>query len=59
MYREMAHGWQSYSSSLVELQVDFVKRLPAGVKNLIRLVKHWRKTCIPVSLAKLDTRVCL
>ena len=35
-----------YSAGLVEYQVDFVKGQPAIVKNLIRLVKYWRKTCI-------------
>ncbi|XP_068701101.1 2'-5'-oligoadenylate synthase 1-like isoform X2 [Montipora foliosa] len=35
-----------YSVGLTELQVDFVKGQPAIVKNLIRLVKYWRKTCI-------------
>ena len=54
MYREMGRlsEWDRnpYSSSLVQLQLDFVKTRPAAVKNLIRLVKHWRKTCIPVGI---------
>ena len=35
-----------YSAALVKLQVEFVKSKPAKVKDLIRLVKYWRKTCI-------------
>ena len=36
-----------YSASLVKLQVEFVSPIPANVKNLIRLVKYWRKTYVP------------
>ena len=32
-----------YKSCLAKLQVDFVRPIPANVKNLIRLVKYWRK----------------
>ena len=35
-----------YSAGLVSYQMDFVKGQPAIVKDLIRLVKYWRKTCI-------------
>ena len=35
-----------YSAGLVSLQVEFVKSQPSLVKDLIRLVKYWRKTCI-------------
>ncbi|XP_068703161.1 2'-5'-oligoadenylate synthase 1-like isoform X2 [Montipora foliosa] len=35
-----------YSAHFVSLQVKFVKGQPALVKDLIRLVKYWRKTCI-------------
>ena len=35
-----------YSAHFVSLQRDFVKEQPPNVKNLIRLVKYWRKTCI-------------
>ena len=35
-----------YSAHFVSLQVDFVKDQLPNVKNLIRLVKYWRKTCI-------------
>ncbi|XP_020627944.1 2'-5'-oligoadenylate synthase 1-like [Orbicella faveolata] len=35
-----------YSAHLVSLQKEFVKDQPPIVKNLIRLVKYWRKTCI-------------
>ena len=44
-------NWEYYSAALVKLQVEFVKepeeRRPENVKNLIRLVKYWRKTYIP------------
>ena len=32
-----------YKACLAKLQVDFVSPIPANVKNLIRLVKYWRK----------------
>ena len=35
-----------YSAHFVSSQVEFVKGQPPSVKNLIRLVKYWRKTCI-------------
>ena len=35
-----------YSVHCVSLQVEFVKDQPPNVKDLIRLVKYWRKTCI-------------
>ena len=35
-----------YSAGLVSFQVEFVKGQPSIVKDLIRLVKYWRKTCI-------------
>lgn len=35
-----------YSAHFVSLQQEFVKEQPPEVKNLIRLVKYWRKTCI-------------
>ena len=35
------------SAALVRSQVEFVKKKPPNVKDLIRLVKYWRKTCIP------------
>ena len=35
-----------YSAGLVSLQVELVKGQPSIVKDLIRLVKYWRKTCI-------------
>ncbi|XP_020627891.1 2'-5'-oligoadenylate synthase 1-like isoform X2 [Orbicella faveolata] len=35
-----------YSVHFVRLQIEFVKVQPSSVKNLIRLVKYWRKTCI-------------
>ena len=35
-----------YSAHFVDLQVEFVKGQLPIVKDLIRLVKYWRKTCI-------------
>ena len=52
---QMVHdeeNWEYYSAAIVKLQVEFVKKLPANVKNLIRLVKYWRKTYIPQSGSK-------
>ena len=40
-------NWEYYSAALVKLQVKFVDKRPANVKDLIRLVKYWRKTYIP------------
>ena len=40
-------NWPYYSASLVKIQRDFVKERPASVKDLIRLVKYWRKTFVP------------
>lgn len=40
-------NWEYYSAAVVKLQVEFVKKLPALVKDLIRLVKYWRNTYIP------------
>ena len=45
-------NWEYYSAAVVKLQVEFVKKLPALVKDLIRLVKYWRKTYIPQSGSK-------
>ena len=36
------------SSALSPLQRDFVKPRPAKVKQLIRLVKYWKGTCLQV-----------
>lgn len=33
-----------YSSAFAPLQVDFVSQVPTKVKNLIRLIKYWKKT---------------
>ena len=40
-------NWRYYSAALVKIQRKFVKERPTMVKDLIRLVKHWRKTFIP------------
>ena len=52
---QMVHdeeNWEYYSAAIVKLQVEFVKKLPANVKDLIRLVKYWRKKYIPQSGSK-------
>ena len=49
-YRKMLDdkkNWPYYSAALVLVQKDFVRKRPALVKDLIRLVKYWRKTYIP------------
>ena len=45
-------NWRYYSAALVLIQRDFVKERPALVKDLIRLVKYWRKTFLPKKSAK-------
>lgn len=45
-------NWPYYSAALVLVQKDFVKKRPALVKDLIRLVKYWRKTYFPQSGSK-------
>eukprot|EP00058_Branchiostoma_floridae_P014849 XP_002600337.1 hypothetical protein BRAFLDRAFT_66570 [Branchiostoma floridae] len=42
MGRMDARSRENCSAALVELQRDFVKKQPAEVKNLIRLVKMWK-----------------
>ncbi|XP_078322344.1 2'-5'-oligoadenylate synthase 1A-like [Crassostrea virginica] len=49
IYAEMVSASPSYtreyySAALAPLQIQFVSRCPAKVKNLIRLMKYWRKT---------------
>lgn len=46
-------GPGEFSPCFTELQKKFVKRFPAKLKNLLRLVKHWYKEvrCCPASLA--------
>ncbi|XP_067657394.1 2'-5'-oligoadenylate synthase 1A-like [Haliotis asinina] len=48
VYRQMKSMsyWdrEFFSVCLGPLQVEFVKRCPARVKDLIRLVKHWKRT---------------
>ncbi|XP_044163909.1 2'-5'-oligoadenylate synthase 3-like isoform X2 [Acropora millepora] len=50
LYKEMIgctpEDRKYYSAHFVGLQVEFVKGQPSIVKDLIRLVKYWRKTCI-------------
>ena len=45
-------NWKYYSAALVLIQRHFVKERPALVKDLIRLVKYWRKTFLPKKSAK-------
>ena len=50
LYKEMIdctpEDRKYYSAHFVGLQVEFVKGQLPIVKDLIRLVKYWRKTCI-------------
>ena len=39
-----------YSAALAPLQIDFVSKVPPKVKNLIRLLKFWKKTEFEVSI---------
>lgn len=43
MRRKDKPSQQYYSAALTEFQRDFVKELPARIKDLIRLVKYWCK----------------
>ena len=52
MLRDTKENWPYYSAALVKVQRNFVKKRPASVKDLIRLVKYWRKTYIPQSGSK-------
>ncbi|CAH3018747.1 unnamed protein product, partial [Porites evermanni] len=55
-YKEMLsdtkENWPYYSAALVKIQRDFVKKRPASVKYLIRMVKYWCKKYIPLSGSK-------
>ena len=39
-----------YSAALAPLQIDFVSQVPPKVKNLILLMKFWKKTGFEVSI---------
>ncbi len=41
---------RTYSGSLTQLQVIFVKAKPPNVKSLIRLLKHWKQEVFPVRM---------
>ena len=41
---------ETASAALAPLQRDFVKHRPAKVKQLVRLVKYWKGTCLQVVL---------
>ncbi|CAH1265450.1 OAS1 [Branchiostoma lanceolatum] len=45
-----------YSASFIGLQVDFVRDRPARLKNLIRLVKSWKK--VPLHLNIYTNKYC-
>ncbi|NXG53873.1 OASL2 protein, partial [Psilopogon haemacephalus] len=50
-----AHGGPGeYSPCFTELQKRFVKRCPAKVKNLVRLVKHWYKEMLKAQYPRAD-----
>ena len=49
MLCDTEENWPYYSAALVKRQRDFVKERPASVKDLIRLVKYWKKNYIPQS----------
>ncbi|XP_041357499.1 2'-5'-oligoadenylate synthase 2-like [Gigantopelta aegis] len=44
MSRKSPGKRQFYSVCFAEKQAEFVKSVPQNVKNLIRLVKYWKKT---------------
>ncbi|XP_028407355.1 2'-5'-oligoadenylate synthase 1A-like [Dendronephthya gigantea] len=44
--RDDLYHAEYYSAALAKQQVDFVEGYPANVKNLIRLVKHWKKKMV-------------
>ena len=52
MLRDTKENWPYYSAALVKIQRDFVIGRPARVKDLIRLVKYWRKKYLPQSGSK-------
>ena len=39
-----------YYAALTPLQIEFVSQVPVKVKNLIRLMKFWKKTGFEVSI---------
>ena len=47
-----------YTVALAPLQIDFVSQVPPKVKNLIRLMKFWKKTDFEVSII-LVLKICL
>lgn len=40
-----------YSAAFAPLQIKFVSGVPTKVKNLIRLMKYWRKTEFQVTVS--------
>ncbi|KAM7429267.1 2 5 oligoadenylate synthetase [Porites harrisoni] len=52
MLSDTKENWPYYSAALVKVQRDFVKERPASVKDLIRMLKYWRKKYIPQSGSK-------
>lgn len=58
IYKEMAsfppderEAREYYSAAFAPLQIKFVSRVPTKVKNLIRLMKYWRKTEFQVTVS--------
>jgi len=52
MLCDAEENWPYYSAALVKIQWDFVKKRPARVKDLIRMVKYWHKKYISQSGSK-------
>ena len=53
IYKEMESApflREYYSAALTSLQIDFVSHIPPKVKNLVRLMKFWKKTNFEVSI---------
>nr|XP_022293878.1 2'-5'-oligoadenylate synthase 1A-like isoform X2 [Crassostrea virginica] len=46
-----------YSAALAPLQIDFVSQVPPKVKNLIRLMKFWKKTEFEDSVSDPDRKL--
>lgn len=61
IYKEMESATffrDYYSAALSPLQIKFVSHVPPKVKNLIRLMKFWKKTDFEVSII-LVLKICL
>ncbi|XP_025060169.1 2'-5'-oligoadenylate synthase 1-like [Alligator sinensis] len=58
---QAGYGPSTFSTTFTELQKNFVKRRPAKLKNLLRLIKHWYKKYLLESytLSVLPTKYAL